>query len=146
VETGRRAEDANTDMPSQNCLVNLSMCEPATKMEGFCLCFVRLSHTQAEAVARRPNGLPYSRDLVYVVLSFTSSSLVLSSKRPCRGLAEASHSQQWWSHGVALFDDDECAQVWISLSLCIVVSLGQRETQGCSSRYKVHQRSAYQEA
>jgi hypothetical protein len=25
---------------------NLSTCEPATKMEGFCLCFVRLSHTQ----------------------------------------------------------------------------------------------------
>jgi hypothetical protein len=24
---------------------NLSTCEPATKMEGFCLCFVRLSHT-----------------------------------------------------------------------------------------------------
>jgi hypothetical protein len=25
---------------------NLSTCEPATKMEGFCLCFMRLSHTQ----------------------------------------------------------------------------------------------------
>jgi hypothetical protein len=33
------------------------------KMEGLCLCFVRLSY---EEVARRPNGLRYSRDLVWV--------------------------------------------------------------------------------
>jgi hypothetical protein len=37
---------------------------PATKMEGFCLYFVQLSHTQPEVVARRPNGLRYSRDLI----------------------------------------------------------------------------------
>ena len=43
---------------------NPSTCELATKMEGFCLYFVRLSHTQPEVVARRPNGLRYSRDLI----------------------------------------------------------------------------------
>jgi hypothetical protein len=44
---------------------NLNTCEPATKMEGLSLCFVRLSHTQDEAAARRPNSLRYSRDLVF---------------------------------------------------------------------------------
>jgi hypothetical protein len=46
----------------------MGTCEPATKMEGFCRCFVRLSH---EAVARRPNGLRYSRDLVWVHFRFS---------------------------------------------------------------------------
>jgi hypothetical protein len=52
-------------------LAQLNLYEPARiismsdrtghKMEGLCLCFVRLSY---EAVARRPNGLRSSRDLV----------------------------------------------------------------------------------
>jgi hypothetical protein len=45
---------------------NPNTCEPATKMEDLCLCFVRFSHTQDEAAARRPNSLRYSRDLVWV--------------------------------------------------------------------------------
>ena len=46
---------------ARNYFVKLSTYEPATKMEGFCLCFVRLSH---EAVARRPNGLRYSPQIL----------------------------------------------------------------------------------
>jgi hypothetical protein len=45
---------------------NLSTCEPAAKKGGLCCCFVRPSHTAANAVARRPNRLDYSRDLIWV--------------------------------------------------------------------------------
>src|SRR4051794_3939363 len=53
-------------------------------MEG---CFARLSHTQAEAVARRPNGLQYSRQLSLGPLSvlerpLSGSSIMLLSTLP----------------------------------------------------------------